>query len=103
MIWIVASSGKKFGLDARLEESQLLDYPVAFASLDQLIREKMSAHDTPGLAIAITDQDNLSTQQFAGHFVHGLRRKYVSASRFDKCAHLISVHRSSRRGREAQD
>ncbi len=45
----------------------MLDYPTAFAFLDQLIREKMTVHDTPGLAIAITDRQKLLWQAAYGY------------------------------------
>jgi CubicO group peptidase (beta-lactamase class C family) len=43
------------------------DYSTAFASLDRLIRQKMAAHDTPGLAVAITDRQKLLWQRAFGH------------------------------------
>lgn len=45
----------------------MLDYPTAFNSLDQLIRETMTTHDTPGLAIAVTDRQKLLWQASYGH------------------------------------
>lgn len=44
----------------------MLDEQQAFAQIDKLVQEKMAAHQTPGLAIAITDSRGLLWESYYG-------------------------------------
>ena len=76
------------------------DYQQAFGLLDQLIREKVAAHETPGLAIAITDHEKLLWQANYGYANLDSKAPITNASRFEigsigksfTCLALLKLH-----------
>ncbi len=76
------------------------DFQEAFHLIDQLVREKVAAHETPGLAIAITDREKLLWQANYGYANLDLKAPITNSSRFEigsigksfTCLAILKLH-----------